>query len=75
MQTFPRANISNQSLLLFLHNQLLPLKIDEGQIIAAERENFYRLLGAYRSVSEAIGDYVEKAEVIDWNYWREERFA
>ena len=50
-------------------------KIDEGQITAAERENFYRLLGAYRSVSEAMVDYAEKSEVIDWNYWREERFA
>ena len=50
-------------------------QIDEGQITAAERENFYRLLGAYRSVSEAMVDYAEKSEVIDWNYWREEKFA
>jgi hypothetical protein len=48
---------------------------DEGQLTATESENFYGLLGAYRSVSEALVDYAEKAEVIDWDYWREGRFA
>lgn len=50
-------------------------QIDEGQITVTERENFYRLLGAYRSVSEVMVDYAKKAGVIDWNTWREARFA
>ena len=47
----------------------------EGQFSDQEAENFYRLLGAYRGVSEALIDYTENADVIDWTPWREERFA
>ncbi len=36
--------------------------------------NFYSLLGAYRSVSEALVDYVEKAAAIDRTQWQEDRF-
>ncbi len=38
-------------------------------------DNFYRLLGAYRGVSEALVDYADSADGIEWAGWREERFA
>lgn len=34
-----------------------------------ERENFYLLLGAYRSLSEATIQYAEIAEQINWKHW------
>ena len=40
-----------------------------------EGEDLYRLLGAYRSVSEALVDYARAAGAIDWEPWREARFA
>jgi hypothetical protein len=48
---------------------------DEGQFSATDSENFYRLLGAARSVSEALIDFAGSAEGIDWARWQEERFA
>ena len=47
----------------------------EGQFSDRDAEEFYRLLAAYRGVSEALVDYAGKAEGIDWAPWREERFA
>ena len=44
-------------------------------LIAEDYHSFYRLLGAYRSVSEALLEYVALAEKIDSNEWREVRFA
>ncbi len=38
-------------------------------------ENFYRLLGGFRGVSEAAVSYTEVARSIDWIQWREERFS
>ena len=49
-------------------------KTAEGQLSVQDRENFYRLLGAYRGMSEALVDYVGSASVIDWARWREPRF-
>ena len=40
-----------------------------------DSENFYRLLGAYRSASQALVDYVSNAGDIEWAGWQEERFA
>lgn len=40
-----------------------------------EEVSFYRLMGAYRSFSEALVEYAERSAVIDWARWREERFA
>lgn len=37
-------------------------------------ENFYRLLGAYRGMSEALVNYSESAGVINWALWHQERF-
>ena len=46
-----------------------------GGISEQEAENFYRLLGAYRRVSEALIGYTGSASDIEWTYWHEERFA
>lgn len=46
-----------------------------GQINQQEGESFYRLLGAYRGLSEALVDYSGSTDVIDWAPWREEKFA
>ena len=50
-------------------------KTADGQLSDQDAENFYCLLGAYRGVSDALVDYAENANVIDWSRWREERFA
>jgi uncharacterized membrane protein YccC len=41
---------------------------------AEDGENFYRLLGAYRGVSEAAVAYAGNAATIDWADWNEEKF-
>ncbi len=50
-------------------------KAPEDRISDRDAENFYRLLGAYRGVSEALVEYAGNAGGIDWERWREERFA
>jgi hypothetical protein len=40
-----------------------------------DEQNFYRLLGAYRSTSEALLDFAQQAARVDWNPWYQERFA
>ena len=49
-------------------------KAAEGQISDQNGENFYRLLGAFRGVSEALVDYAGSAGAIGWARWREARF-
>jgi uncharacterized membrane protein YccC len=39
------------------------------------RGNFYRLLGAYRGSSEALLDFAQLCDKVDWTPWFEERFA
>lgn len=48
---------------------------DTSRVNPHEGEDFYRLLGAQRSVSEALVDYARAASAIDWEPWREARFA
>lgn len=36
--------------------------------------NFYRVLGSYRGLSEALVGYARQAERIEWAQWREARF-
>jgi len=50
-------------------------KAPDGQLSDRDEENFYRLLGAYRSVSEALVNYAGNAADINWDSWHEERFA
>jgi hypothetical protein len=49
-------------------------KADKGQLSDRDGENFYRLLGAYRGVSEAAVAYAGVSGAIDWMPWYEERF-
>ena len=52
--------------------------VDAGQsdsLAPEQREELYLLLAAYRGVSAALMDYVETTASIDWNPWRQERFA
>ena len=48
------------------------LSID--QVAPQDEESIYRLLGAYRGASEAIGDYVKSTDAIHWSPWKEEKF-
>jgi uncharacterized membrane protein YccC len=49
-------------------------KAAEWQLSDRDNENFYRLLGAYRGVSEALVEYAGSTGAIDWAQWQEERF-
>ena len=49
-------------------------KAGEGELSDRDGERFYRLLGAYRGLSEAVIDYAVTAEGIAWDRWREARF-
>jgi hypothetical protein len=50
-------------------------KSGKGQVSAQDGENFYRLLGAYRAVSDALVTYAGSTSRVEWAPWREERFA
>jgi len=43
-------------------------------VSSQDGENFYRLLGAYRGLSEAMVEYAGASGVIDWAGWRQEKF-
>lgn len=45
-----------------------------GAVSAEEFENAYRLLGAYRGVSESLVRLTEYAAAMDWERLREARF-
>lgn len=47
----------------------------KGQLGPEDDANVYRLLGAYRSVSEAMGDYVGSTDAIHWSRWKEQKFS
>ena len=49
-------------------------KYPEKQVSRDDGKSFYRLLGAYRGVSEALVGYTGSAGAIDWVPWHEERF-
>jgi uncharacterized membrane protein YccC len=49
-------------------------QLDREALSKADGENFYRLLGAYRGVSEAAIAYAGNAASIDWAEWGEEKF-
>jgi hypothetical protein len=46
-----------------------------GELSREEGENFFRVLGGYRGISEATLAYAGAAQAIDWTPWREERFS
>ncbi|MGD9054683.1 MAG: FUSC family protein [Desulfobacterales bacterium] len=45
-----------------------------GALNDEDNENFYRLLGGYRSLSEAVVDHARLVAKLNWEKWREERF-
>ncbi len=47
---------------------------DKGTYKPKDYENFYRLLGSYRGLSESGIKYIQLAEKIDWAHWQEARF-
>jgi hypothetical protein len=49
-------------------------KAGEAGASAGEVRNMYRLLGAYRGLSEALVDLVHRVSPIDWDRLREARF-
>jgi len=49
-------------------------KAGEAGTSAGEVRNMYRLLGAYRGLSEALVDLVHRVSPIDWDRLREARF-
>ncbi len=48
--------------------------VDAAALSEADYENFYRLLGAYRGVAEAVAEHARIAEGIDWVELRQSRF-
>jgi uncharacterized membrane protein YccC len=46
----------------------------EGQLSEEDYENFYRYLGAFRGLSQAVAFYLQNAKGINWAQWKEERF-
>ncbi len=49
-------------------------KAADGEFTERDAEHFYRLLEAYRGLSEATVAYTASADGIDWIGWREARF-
>jgi uncharacterized membrane protein YccC len=45
-----------------------------GEVGGAELRSFYRLLGAFRNLTQAGVAHADQARHIDWAHWREERF-
>jgi len=49
-------------------------KTSHNLLSPQDGENVYRLLGTYRNVSEAMGDYVASTDAMQWSRWKEEKF-
>ncbi|MDH3772276.1 MAG: hypothetical protein OET79_14980, partial [Nitrospirota bacterium] len=47
---------------------------EQGQLSDKDYENFYRLLGAFRGLSEAVVEHARLAADIRWARWQEARF-
>ena len=50
-------------------NRIEPDKLNDEDYV-----NFYRLLGTYRGLSEALVGYAQLAQGISWTQWREAKF-
>ena len=59
-----------------METRLVEVVNQGGRDLTADAgEQFFRLLGGYRGVSEAALAYAGVAQSIDWSQWREERFS
>ncbi len=47
---------------------------DEAKLSEGDYESFYRLLGAFRGLSESGIEYARLAEEVNWAQWQEARF-
>ena len=47
---------------------------EQGELGPQDYVNFYRLVGSYRGLSEAVVAHTKLAQGFDWKQWREERF-
>ena len=59
----------------------MEVRIDQTLAVAEQEklgpqdyENFYRMMGSYRGLSESVVAHAKLAESIDWGQWEEERF-
>ena len=48
--------------------------VKEGQVNEGKIENFYRILGVFKGLSESGIEYSQAARGIDWALWKEARF-
>jgi hypothetical protein len=48
--------------------------VKDGQVEQGELENFYRILGSFKGLTESGIEYSRAAEGVDWALWKEERF-
>jgi hypothetical protein len=49
-------------------------RIEPDKLNDEDYVNFYRLLGTYRGLSEALVGYAQLAEGVNWAQWEEARF-
>jgi len=47
---------------------------EQGELGPQDYENFYRLMGSYRGLSESVVAHAQLAKGLDWGQWEEERF-
>jgi ElaB/YqjD/DUF883 family membrane-anchored ribosome-binding protein len=47
---------------------------DQRELSEADYQNFYRLVGSYRGLSESIVEHAKIAGGLNWQEWKEERF-
>jgi len=47
---------------------------EQGELGPQDYENFYRLMGSYRGLSESVVAHAQLAKRFDWTQWKEERF-
>jgi len=47
---------------------------EQEELGPQDYENFYRLMGSYRGLSESVVAHAQLAKAIDWGQWGEERF-
>ncbi len=47
---------------------------DQGELGPQDYENFYRLIGSYRGLSESVVAHAKLTGSIDWALWKEARF-
>jgi len=47
---------------------------EQGELGPKDYENFYRLIGSYRGLSESVVAHAKLAKGLDWRQWKEARF-